>query len=295
MKIKISLSAIALLIGINSIAQSRLDSLINLRKTDKLDGKVPTLYTPGHKDIAKDYQTLITDAINYYEAKYKAQLNVKLIVLDSAQWIREAIPYGFVIFARGWIVMNTGMSYETFKQVYGTESFSDKLDEEVKRRNIPPVEVANSILRFFSIHELGHHFIGNISNAKTSNRWIDELASSYFSYEYFINNRPAELMPFELYCQINTEYYKPKYSTIAEFNDKYTGTGIDNYAWYHCNIYFMTKSLYECQGKEFISTLEQNFPKKSNQKFTPNEMINVLDTKCNGTVSKWVTELEIKK
>lgn len=295
MKTKILLSTIGFLIGINSLAQSRLDSLINLRTTDKLDGKVPTLYTPGHKDIALDYQTLITDAIKYYEDKYKVQLNVKLIVLDSAQWIREAIPYGFVIFARGWIVMNTGMKYETFKQVYGTSSYSEQLDNEVKKMNTPPEDIANSLLKFFSIHELGHYFIGQISNVKSPNRLMDEFAASYFSYEYFINNRPNELKSFELFCRINSKYYKPKYSTIAAFNEKYTGVGIDNYAWYHCNLYFLTKEIYKCQGREFISTFEKDFSKNSDKKFTMEEIISLLDKNCKGVVSKWVTDLETKR
>lgn len=295
MNTKILLTLVALLMGINSLAQSRLDSLINLRKTDKLEGKVPTLYTPGYKDIALDYQTLITDAIKYYEGKYKVPLNVKLIVLDSAQWIREAIPYGFVVFARGWIVMNTGMSYETFKQVYGTRSYSEHLDNEVKRMKIPPVEIVNSLFKFFSIHELGHYFFGKISNAKTPDHWTDEFAASFFSYEYFINNRPNELKPFELFCQINSKYYKPKYSTIADFNEKYTGIGVENYAWYHCNLYFLAKDIYNCQGKEFISIFEKTFPKDSDKKFTTHEIISLLDANCNGIVNKWVTNLEAKR
>lgn len=54
------------------------------------------------------------------------------------------------------------------------------------------------------------------------------------------------------------------------------------------------KSLYECKGKDFISTFEKDFPKNSENKFTTSEIIDILDKHCNELVRKWVKDLESK-
>src|SRR5215831_9581256 len=59
-------------------AQSRLDSLIGLRKTEFIDGKLPVYYTPGFREIALEFQKIVLAAIEYYEVKYSKQFNVKL-------------------------------------------------------------------------------------------------------------------------------------------------------------------------------------------------------------------------
>src|SRR6266511_2412328 len=95
-----------------------MDELMRLRKTDSLDGKIKTFYTPGNKKIAERLQNLITSATLFYEKKYSKPFDLKLAVLDSAQWVNEVLPYGFVFHENGWIVMNTGMNYESFKRIY---------------------------------------------------------------------------------------------------------------------------------------------------------------------------------
>jgi len=203
MKTKIQLTTIGLIISMCSIAQSKLDSLINLRATDKLEGKLQTYYTPGHKDIALEFQTVVTDAINYYESKYSVQFNVKLAVLDSNQWLKEIYPYGFVFYSNNWLVINTGMNYEGFKNTYGLQTYYQQLDKELKRSKLTAEDMIKSVFMVYSIHELGHYFIGKLSKAKSPDNWTNEFSATYISYEYFYNKRPRELKSFELFCQVD--------------------------------------------------------------------------------------------
>jgi hypothetical protein len=291
---KITLTLIGVIIALTSITQSKLDSLISLRKTDVIEGKLLTYYTPGHRDIALEFQKIITDAINYYESKYSKQFQVKLIVLDSAQWLNEMVPYGFVFYNSDWLVMNTGMNYESFKKVYGAQSYYQQLDKELRKKRISELEMINSVFKAYGIHELGHYFINKLSNAKSPDRWTNEFIATYFSYEFFKNNKPKELKPFELFCSIDRDYYLPKYSTIKDFNDKYSGTGLENYLWYHSNFYFLAKALYTCNGKDFITMYESEFPKNPFSKLQTDEIITKLDKNCSGLVGQWVKELESK-
>src|SRR6188472_4583204 len=73
-----------------------IDSLLLTRRTDSLDGNVKTYYSPGSKKIAVELQQLVSSAILYYETKYKVKFTIRMIVLDSSQWFKEIIPYGFV-------------------------------------------------------------------------------------------------------------------------------------------------------------------------------------------------------
>src|SRR6186997_1723972 len=87
------------LISLLLFSQDRtIDSLLLTRKTEALDGKVKTYYSPGSKKIAVELQQLVSDAILYYETKYKVKFNIQMIVLDSSQWFKEILPYGFVFF-----------------------------------------------------------------------------------------------------------------------------------------------------------------------------------------------------
>ncbi|MCE7862185.1 MAG: hypothetical protein DYG99_01445 [Bacteroidetes bacterium CHB5] len=294
MTTKIQLTTIGLIVSLCSIAQSKVDSLINLRRTDKLDGRLPTFYTPGHKDIALEFQTVVTDAINYYESKYSVQFNVKLAVLDSNQWLNEIIPYGFVFYSNDWLVLNTGMDYEGFKNTYGLQTFYQQLDKELKRSKLTAGKMIKSIFMVYSIHELGHYFIGRLSKAKSPDKWTNEFSATYISYEYFYNKRPRDLKSFELFCQVDKDFYSPKYSSISDFNEKYDGTGIANYLWYHSNFYFLVKHLYKCYEKDFISTYEKEFPKSSTSKLSTTDITDILDKNCTGQVRQWVAELESK-
>ena len=180
------------LISAVSFGQDKtIDSLLLARKTDSLDGKVKTYYSPGSKKIAVELQQLVSGAILYYETKYKVKFNIQMIVLDSSQWFKEILPYGFVFFdGTHWLVLNTGMTYENFKSVYGFNSISHQLDSAFNKNKITAEEVIYSRLKFLSLHELGHYFIYNLSNAESPNFWTNEFIAWYFANEYVIKYQP---------------------------------------------------------------------------------------------------------
>jgi hypothetical protein len=272
-------------------AQS-LDSLISLRQTKCLSGKVPAFYTPEYEREAMQLQSLVTSAVNYYEAELGKPFNLKLAVLDTSQWLKEIVPYGFLFYSDGWMVMNTGMNYATFKNVYGLEDFGADLDSVLQLEGITPEEVIRAFNAVYAIHEVGHYYYYNLAQVNVPDSWNGEFISTYFSYQYFINNNPDQLVIFELFSRINKEKFKPHYTTIKDLNEIYDAMGVKNYLWYHSNMYFLVKSLYECYGTTFIFEYEKMFPVNSTEKPGLDEIIERLDKKCNGIVLKWVKALE---
>jgi hypothetical protein len=294
MKAKLGLLAIGLISGLISVAQSKLDTLINLRKTDFLDGKLPTYYTPGYKDIATVLQKNITDAINYYENKTSKQFQVKLVVLDTTQWLKEIYPYGYILYSNGWVVMNTGMTYDKFINVYGAQTFYTQLDKELKKNKTTKEDMILSFFKVYSIHELGHYFISRLSNAKSPDRWTNESVATYFAYEFFTHNNQSDLKRFEMFHKVDRDYYNPRLSSIKDLNEIYGAMGIENYLWYHSNFFFLVKSLYNCKGDNFISYYEDLFPKGTTEKLSTDRIISLLDRDCGGIVNKWVQDIESK-
>jgi len=295
MRAKLIVTIIGLVLGHISNAQYNVDSLVRLRNPDFIDGKVPTYFTRGHKEIALSYQKLITDAINYHEKKYSKTFKVKLAVIDSANWLNEVYPYGFVFYEDGWIGMNTGMSYESFKKIYGLQSYFEQLDKALVKNGISQNQLVNSFLNFYSVHELGHYYITELSNVKPPDNWTNEFIPSYFAYDYFINNKPKEIEPFELFCKIDRDNYLARYTTIKDFNELYSETGLENYVWYHSNFYFLIKNLYQCYKTDFIPTFEVGFNRTSMDNFSTTDIISFLDKKCGGQARQWVTNLESRK
>lgn len=291
----IIVTIIGLVLGHMSKAQYNVDSLVRLRNPDFIDGKVPTYFTRGHKEIALSYQKLITDAVNYYEKRYSRTFKVKLAVIDSTNWLNEVYPYGFVFHEEGWIGMNTGMSYESFKRIYGLQSYFEQLDKALIKNGISKSQLVNSFLNFYSIHELGHYYITELSNVNPPDNWTNEFVPSYFAYDYFINNKPKEIKPFELFCKVDRDNYVASYTTIKDFNELYSETGLENYVWYHSNFYFLIENLYKCYKTDFIPMFEVGFNKTSMEKFSTADIISFLDRKCSGQARQWVTDLEARK
>jgi hypothetical protein len=294
MHIRLIVIIVLSLITQSPFAQSEMDSIIGAREVVLLEGKVPTFYTPGHKAMALDLHLLITDAIDYYEEKYSKEFAIKLAVLDSASWTHEVIPYGFVYYNEGWIVMNTGMHYATFKEVYGVQDLATQLDKTLAEHGVSPTEMIEAFFKVYSIHELGHHFIEQLSKAESPDNWTNEFSATYFAYEYFKNNAPRFLKPFELFNRVDVDHYDPTYSSIADLNELYAGVGLENYLWYHSNFYFLVEGMYDCYGKDFIAFYEASFPRDRQEELSTDEIIGILDTRCDGFVAGWVRMLEAR-
>jgi hypothetical protein len=276
----------------SSIAQSQLDTLIGLRKTDFMEGKVPTYYSPGSNSVAKEYQQTITAAINYFEKKYNKVFTVKLAVLDSAQWLNERVPFGLIFYSDGWIVLNAGMNYQKFADMYGLDV--KHTDTELKKRKFRSNAFITSVFKFYSVHELGHYFINKLSNAKSPDKWTNEFVPTYLAYDFFSKERKKELKGMEVFSSQLVDNYSPAYSSIGDFNEKYVRVGIPNYVWYHSQFYYFVKSLYNCKGTNFFSSFEQSFPKSSTIVYTSEEITRLLDSDCVGQVSVWVKDMESK-
>jgi hypothetical protein len=265
-----------------------IDSLIQTRHTDTLGGKIKTYYSPGHKDIAVELQQLVSDAVSYYENKYHVHFNIQMIVLDSAQWFREVIPYGFVFSDdTHWLVLNAGMSYVDFKTVYGFNGIASQLDSSFNKNHISAQEVIYSRLKFLSLHELGHHFIYKLSNCQAPDVWTNEFIATYFSNEYLAQYEAKIKNGFDIFCRTIYQCYPAEYRSLADFDSLYFKMKLGNFAWYHSRFYFLADSLYRCAGNDYFNTFQANFPKKEGLVYKQETIDKLIEANCAGAFSKW--------
>lgn len=270
-----------------------IDSLLRTRKTDSISGKVKMYYSPGSETIAKELHDLVTDAIDYYEKKYDVTFNIKMVVLDSTQWFNEMIPYGFVFYdGTDWLVLNSGMTYANFKTVYGFDSIASSLDSSFAKNKISASQVIFARLKFLRLHELGHYFIYNLSNAVSPNNWTNEFIAWYFANEYVAAKRPDIKKGFDVFCRTIANCYPPQHTTLNDFNEIYGNMKIGNFAWYHSRFYFLADSLYGVYGSTYLKTYKNAFPKKNNTNYSLDQIINSLDEKKTGITKRWILATE---
>jgi hypothetical protein len=265
-----------------------IDTLLQTRNTDTLGGRVKTYYSPGHQSIATELQQLVTRAITYYEKKYAVHFDIQLIVLDSSQWFKEIIPFGFVFYdGTHWLVLNSGMNYSDFKSVYGFNGISVQLDSSFSKNKIQAEDIIYTRLKFLCLHELGHYFMYKLSNAQAPDVWTNEFIATYFANEYVAQFEPNIKNGFDIFCRTIVSAYPAEYKTLAEFDSLYFKMKLGNFAWYHSRFYFLADSLYRCSGNGYFNIFQSNFPKKEKLLYNQEMIDKLIEANCTGVFSKW--------
>ncbi|MFC1485877.1 hypothetical protein ACFL55_02495, partial [Candidatus Latescibacterota bacterium] len=290
---KICILLVVILIPSTIFAQTnKIDSLISIRNTNTFDGKVPTYYIPGLEVPAKEYQEIVQNAIKFYEDKYSVSFQLKMVVLDSANWVSEILPYGFFYCRSGWILVPGDITYSTFPDIYGMRPFADKLEKALNEVDITGNQFINIRHKMISLHELGHYYFSSLCSVKSPDRWINEIMAWYFAFCYLKEKEPEYLKVYEVFMNINIENYKPKYKTIFDFDTLSSKLGVENYGWFQYNFLFLANDIYDINGINFITTYKGLFSQDGSKKYTVEEITELMDRHCEGIVRKWREELE---
>jgi hypothetical protein len=275
------------------IAQNKFDSLVFSRKTEQIEGLVPTYYTTGYRLKAEIFKNTFEKAIHFYEALYPVHFVIKLAILDSAQWLKEICPYGYLNYDSGWAMIPAKMSYGSLLQMYGIENKRKNLDSLLIQNNLTPDDLVSSIFLVFSLHELGHYFIMDLNHAITPDMFANELIATHFSLNYFKSTDGKDLANLILFSKFISQNYRPKFHKIEDMDSLYTNMTIQNFKWYHCNLVLLCNDIYREEAGSFIQYYLNLFSKKSNHSLTTSEIISLLDKGANNTVGKWAQELDL--
>jgi hypothetical protein len=269
------------------------DSVIHSKKLEFLSGTIPLHYSARCENRAKEVHSVLTNVVETYSDQGDKTFQLKLAVLDSSQWT-FSLPYGFFFINNNWIVIPGDMTYQKAARLYGFESFSEILLENLQKKSKTPEDLIDDMLyNFIIIHELGHYYAKRILGATPPDRWTNEWMASYFSTDFLFHHDKSALATYGIFTKTYAKEFEPRYRTLSDFNRKYTGVGIKNYFWYQSMFQPMIEDIYSAYQGDFMNLFARTFPHSNKPiKYSREEILERLDHLTEGRTSKWVAVME---
>lgn len=279
------------LYGQNADSVRYMDGLIAKRNTEKLTGRIPTYYSSGFHQRAVTLQKAFQGASAYYEQLYHKTFHLKLAVLDSAQWLSERVPWGFLSYEHGWAAIPAQVSYSDLLHIYGITDKKARLDSLLWNNHISERQLLSSVYLVYALHELGHYFIVDLNQCDEPDMFANELIATYFSYNYFELIHSHDLQVLKIFSQFISKNYPASYRQIDAMDNLYMRMPIQNFKWFHCNIVLLSGQIHRHNSGEFIGWYLKTFAKDKTKKRSTAQIIALLDKKTNGIVGKWAANL----
>ncbi len=205
---------------------------INNSGLEFIPGKIETYYVEGYKEKAEYLQTLLEDAVHFYEKKLNDTFSFELFVLDRKEWKKYTeIPYPVPHYINSEKRMI--MPVSSFFKV--NLPSGDSLYEKTYYY----------LTDFAAVHELGH-YIARKQNTKSHSKWSGEFFADFILVAYM-----HELIPeFELDNKPSKFFqYLPLKNKSLE---KYVSAGIVNEMFYHAKFQELGNQIYLKNGMEFM-------------------------------------------
>jgi hypothetical protein len=118
-------------------------------------------------------------------------------------------------------------------------------------------EITDLFVSLIGFHELGHIYARSYG-ATFPNKWTFEFAATYFAYFYLDRNFSKERDIWIEVSNIIIKEIQPRYTSLKDFEVKYSGVGVENYAWYQVAFLLQVEKLFNNQGKDFLNKLQHH-------------------------------------
>lgn len=273
---------------------SEMDSIILGKDLAVMEGKIPTYYSSQCEKRAKESQLFLQKMTETYSVEGNNDFNLKLAVLHSSQWNGFSIPYGLFFIYNGWIVIPGDADFQKFSHIWSYYPFIDVMKNNLRKVCENPEEEFVEVLYGFNIaHELGHYYVKNVLKAFSPDKLTDELIASYFALDYLYKTDKNTLKIINSFASTYMDNFEPEYRTVDDFNTKYIGVGVQNYAWYHCVFLLMIEDILSNGNSNFMNLYAQAFHDKDESKnMSKEKILKTLDDISKGKSSEWLKKME---
>jgi hypothetical protein len=275
-----------------------LDSLIYKKNLKVLEGTIPTYYSASCSERAKTEHLLLQKLAGIYAENGENVFNIKLAVLDSADWTGRALPfpYGFFFNHNGWIAIPGDYDYQKFIRMFGYYPYRNEINKELKKvSGNYEILLTESLYKYVMVHELGHIYTQTILKAYTPDPWTSEILASYFAIDFLQKTDQNSVKAIDISTSIYSKEYVPKYRSLLDFNTNYANVGLENYCWYHAMFQPMIDEIYAKYKTGFMGTYAKRFPKTpDSNKPSQEELLKIMDELTDGITTKWVKIMEGK-
>ncbi len=221
-----------------------------------IDGNIKTYYSAGYKEYASTNLNLLSKSTVFFEEHFAINQSFAIAVVDSNHWKKiTSIPYGLP-FVSGppYIVCIPADSENILSNTISPLIDGYELNAKYGMTNN---EIINLYVSLIGFHELGHIYAHSYG-ATFPNKWIFEFAATYFAYFYLDQNFIKERDIWIDVSNIIINEIQPRYTSLKDFEMKYSGVGVENYVWYQIAFLLQVEKLYQNQGKAFFATLKSH-------------------------------------
>lgn len=240
-------------ISCNSPTPSTLEK-VRVLDLKSIDGNIETYFSAGYEVRARGNINLLSKSTEFFKENFGVDQSFSIAVIDSATWEKiTSIPYGLP-FVSGppYIVCIPASSENILSKTITTVIDKYDLNTQYGMTNKEIVDLFVSLIGF---HELGHIY-ANSYGATFPNRWTFEFAETYFAYFYLDQNYTKERDIWIDVSNIIIKEIEPRYTSLKDFEMKYSGVGVENYAWYQVVFLMQVEKLYKKQGRDFLEKLQ---------------------------------------
>jgi hypothetical protein len=259
--------AFLLLIAPPSYAQEEMMALQKVQslKNPSFTNKITVYYSLGYEKRAKELQSMIEEAMGFYERKLKMRVELNLAVLTQDQWkqVRSA-PYGlpnvsspphvaFLPATADGVVTADALSLKS--------NLSPATLKKLKSSGYTFEQAAVKFVDLIGLHELGHTYAVSLGLVPPRpNKWFSEFLASYFAYAYLREKRPKLATLFHIMAaDLALQGPRPKHTSLADFERLYS-VGPKNYGWYQGKFFQRVAQVYDAKGLSFIAEVLEAFP-----------------------------------
>ena len=241
--------AIITLIGCNTgSAQSTLEKIGQLG-LNTLDGSVTTYYPDGYRERAASVAALLSASTGFFEQEFGVRETFSIAILDSASWVAVTeIPYGmpFVSSPPNVVCLPAASNHE-LAEIIALAIENYDLDS---KHGISNPEIVTLFTDLIGFHELGHLYTW-ASGIPVPNKWIDEFAATYMAWAYLSKKAPDKALIWVDAARALAHEIQPRHTSLSDFEARYIGVGIGNYAWYQAVFLLRVRDVHDLEGTGF--------------------------------------------
>ena len=252
------LAIIAVIVFCISCSSPTLSTLEKVKHLDlnSIDGNITAYYSAGYEDRALSHLNLLQNSTEFFEENFEIDQKFSIAIIDSANWKKiTSVPYGLP-FVSGppYIVCFPANSDNILSNTITNVIDGYQLNTQYGMTN---KEIVNLFVSLIGFHELGHIY-ANTYGISFPNKWTFEFTATYFAYFYLDQNFSKERDIWIDVSKIIIEEMQPRYTSLKDFEEKYSGVGVKNYAWYQVVFLLQVEKVYLKQGRAFIEKLRDH-------------------------------------